>query len=334
MELRYGYPLGGENLEQLKTFLRGNGLKYDERVSFSVCAMEGDTIAAAGSLDGRILKCIAVSPAFQNEGFAAIIVTELIKEAGRRGIFHLFLFTKPENGELFGNLGFYTIEKTGSVLLMENRREGISRFVAALPRPPADTSPIGAVIVNCNPFTRGHQYLIENAAARCGALYVFVVSENLSLFPADLRYELVLKGIAHIPHVYPHPTGPYLVSAETFPDYFFRESVSPRKLNMDLDLRIFAKHFALPLGISRRFVGTEPLDPVIAAYNRGMKESLPSFGIEVTEIPRLETGGEPISASRVRDLLKSGDLEGLRELVPPTTFECLKEFGRISDSGK
>jgi [citrate (pro-3S)-lyase] ligase len=326
MELRYGYPLRGGNLEQLKIFLRENGLKYDEGISFSVCAVEGDTIAAAGSLDGRILKCIAVSPAFQSEGLAAIIVTELVKEAGRRGIFHLFLFTKPENGELFGNLGFYAIEKTGRVLLMENRREGISRFVAALPRPPEDASPVGAVIVNCNPFTRGHQYLIESAAARCGALHVFVVSENLSFFPAGLRYELVLEGIARIPHVYPHPTGPYLISAQTFPDYFFRESVSPRELNMELDLRIFAKHFALPLGISRRFVGTEPLDPLTAAYNQGMKEILPSFGIEVTEIPRLESGGKPVSASRVRELLESGDLEGIRELVPPATFERLKEF--------
>jgi [citrate (pro-3S)-lyase] ligase len=323
MELRFGSPFSGKNLEQLKRFLREQGLKYDERISFSVCALEGDAIAATGSLDGRVLKCIAVSPAFQSEGLAAILVTELVKEAGRRGIFHLFLFTKPENEELFGNLGFYGIEKTGAVLLMENKREGISRFVEALPRPPPGCSPVGAVIVNCNPFTRGHRYLIESAASQCGALHVFVVSENLSFFPAELRYELVLKGIAHIPNAYPHPTGPYLISAQTFPDYFFRESADPLNLNTDLDLRIFAKHFALPLGISRRFVGTEPLDPLTAAYNRAMKEILPSFGITVSEIPRLETGGRPVSASRVRELLAKGDLEGIGELVPPASFEYL-----------
>jgi [citrate (pro-3S)-lyase] ligase len=326
MELRFGSPFSGKNLERLKRFLQENGLKYDERIGFSVCALEGDTIAASGSLDGRALKCIAVSPAFQSEGLAAIIVTELVKEAGRRGIFHLFLFTKPENEELFGSLGFYSVEKTGAVLLMENKREGISRFVAALPHPPPGRFPIGAVIVNCNPFTRGHQYLIESAASRCGALHVFVVSENLSFFPPELRYELVLKGIAHIPNAYPHPTGPYLISAQTFPDYFFRESADPLNLNMELDLRIFAKHFALPLGISRRFVGTEPLDPLSAAYNRAMREILPSFGVEVSEIPRLETDGRPVSASRVRELLEKGDLEGAGELVPPASFEYLKRF--------
>jgi [citrate (pro-3S)-lyase] ligase len=337
MELRYGRPLRGESLTRLKQFLRENGLSYDERIVFSVCAVEEDTIIAAGSLDGRVLKCIAVSPAFQNEGLAAIIVTELIREAGRRGIFHLFLFTKPENEELFGNLGFYTIEKTGGVLLMENKQDGIARFTAAIPRPPAELSPFGVVVVNCNPFTLGHRYLIETAAARCGALYVFVVSENLSLFPAGIRYQMVLKGTAHIPRVYLHPTGPYLISAETFPDYFFRESVSSRDLNTELDLRIFVNHFALPLGISRRFVGTEPLDPVTAAYNRAMRETLPPAGIEVVEIPRLETGGKPVSAGRVRDLLKNGDLEGIRPLVPDTTFEYLErkaEWGTMAPSAR
>jgi [citrate (pro-3S)-lyase] ligase len=334
MEFRYGYPLRGESLEQLKTFLRGSGLSYDRRVDFTVCAMEGETIAAAGSLDGKVLKCIAVSPAFQSGGLGAAIVTELIKEAGRRGFFHLFLFSKPENEELFGNFGFYTVEKTGSVLLMENKRGGIAGFVEALPRPPPGVSPIGAVIVNCNPFTLGHRYLIESAAARCGALYVFVVSENLSLFPADLRYELVLKGTSGLSNVYPHPTGPYLVSAETFPDYFFRDSVSPRDLNVELDLRIFAERFARPLGIRYRFVGTEPLDPVTAAYNRAMKELLPPLGVEVIELPRFETGGAPVSASRVRELLQKGDLEGIRELVPPTTFECLRAFAAPPVSGQ
>jgi [citrate (pro-3S)-lyase] ligase len=326
VELRYGSPLRGELLDQLKAFLRDNGLGYDERITFTVCALAGDEIAAAGSLDGRTLKCIAVSPAHQNEGLAAILVTELVKEAARRGSFHLFVFTKPENEALFGSLGFYAVENTRSVLLMENKRHGISRFVEGLPRPPPNIAPVGAVVVNCNPFTLGHRHLIETAAGRCGALHVFVVSEDLSRFPPDLRYELVVEGTAHIPHVYVHPTGPYLVSAQTFPDYFFRDTVSPTELNTELDIRIFANRFARPLGISRRFVGTEPLDPVTAAYNRGMGAMLPAFGIELVEVPRLEMDGVPVSASRVRELLDRGDMAGVRELVPPATFSRLERL--------
>ena len=150
-----------------------------------------------------------------------------------------------------------------------------------------------------------------------------MVSENKSAFPADVRYRLVEAGTSHIPNVLVHPTGPYLISAATFPDYFFKDSVLPYNINTTLDLTIFAEHFAKPMGISRRFVGTEPLDQLTAEYNRRMKEFLPHYGIEVIEIERLENGGKAISASRVRRLLAEGKMAEIRELVPPATFEYL-----------
>jgi [citrate (pro-3S)-lyase] ligase len=188
--------------------------------------------------------------------------------------------------------------------------------------------------MNCNPFTKGHQYLIENAAGQCAWLHVFVVSENKSAFPADLRYRLVREGTARIKNVLVHPTGPYLISSATFPDYFFKEALygspgaapsSPQNINTLLDLVIFAECFAKPLGISRRFVGAEPFDPVTAEYNRQMKDALPRFGIEVIELDRLEEKGEAISASRVRGLLKEGKLGDLRALVPETTYDHLEK---------
>jgi [citrate (pro-3S)-lyase] ligase len=228
MEIRTGFPFRGKALEELRTFLARNGLAYDEGVRFSVCLTEGEKITAAGSLDGGVLKCIAVSPEFKEAGLAARIVTELIGEAARNGVFHLFVFTKPGNEFLFGKLGFYPIAKTNDVLLMENKKDGIASFVASLERPAgaeAAGSPTGAIVMNCNPFTRGHQYLIESAAGQCAWLHIFVVSENKSAFPADLRYRLVREGTARIKNVLVHPTGPYLVSSATFPDYFLKASV-------------------------------------------------------------------------------------------------------------
>ena len=325
MEIRTGFPFRGKYLAELCAFLADNGLKYDERIGFSLCLVEDERIAASGSLDGNVLKCIAVSPLLQAEGLAARIVSGLVDEAARNGIFHLFLFTKPENESLFGNLGFYVIAKTGEALLMENRKTGVADFVAALQKPAGGCggAAVGAVVMNCNPFTRGHQYLVETAAGRCGLLHVFVVSENKSAFPADVRYRLVTAGTAHIPNVLVHPTGPYLISAATFPDYFFKDTVSPGEINTVLDLTVFAERFARPLNISRRFVGTEPRDPVTAAYNRQMADFLPRRGIEVIEIERLETGGTAVSASRVRELLAENKMEAIRELVPPATFEFL-----------
>jgi [citrate (pro-3S)-lyase] ligase len=328
VEQQTGFPFCGETLEELRGFLKQKGLKYDEGIEYSVILREEGRIAASGSLDGRVLKCIAVSPEFQGSGTAATIVTELINEAARRGLYHLFLFTKPENEELFRSLGFFPISKTAEVLLMENKREGIKNFVKALTMnaPPgnAANNTIGGIVVNGNPFSKGHRYLIETAAAQCALLYVFVVAENKSDFPPDVRLNLVRAGTADLPNVQVHSTGPYLVSSVTFPDYFFKDTVSAGEINTELDLTIFAEHFAGPLGINVRFAGAEPFDPVTFKYNRQMAEILPRYNISFVEIPRLESGGAPISASRIRKLLREGNLEAVRELAPETTMEYLR----------
>jgi [citrate (pro-3S)-lyase] ligase len=137
---------------------------------------------------------------------------------------------------------------------------------------------------------------------------------------------MVKAGTAHIPNLVLHRTGPYLVSSVSFPDYFMKDEVCPQAVNTELDLTIFAERFALPLGISRRFVGTEPSDPVTAAYNRQMAETLPRYGIEVVEIPRLETAGQPVSASRVRRFLNDGNWAAVEPLVPPEVYTALKRY--------
>ena len=326
MDIQYGSPFRGRALESLKSFLMEQGLDYDEQVQWSVCVMDGTQIAATGSLDENVLKCIAVAPAYQSEGLAARIVTGLINKAAEQGRHHLFIFTKPGNEELFSELGFYTIAGTAKAALMENKKDGIARFVSGLKKP-AGENRAGAIVANCNPFTKGHLYLIETAASQCDVLHLFILSEDKSEFPAELRRELVVRCTAHIPNVIVQPTGPYLVSGATFPEYFLKDS-SPQKINAELDLTIFAECFARPLGISRRYAGTEPYCPTTAAYNRQMKEVLPRFGIELVEIPRLEIPGkdglQAVSASRVRKLLKEGAVEEIEALVPPETFKYLK----------
>jgi [citrate (pro-3S)-lyase] ligase len=339
VDIKTGFPFRGKDLDELCVFLTRNGLKYDERIAYSLCLIENGKIAATGSLDGGILKCIAVSEDFQGGGLAARIVSALIDEAARNGVFHLFLFTKPENESLFGSLGFYTITKTNDALLMENKKNGIAGFVAALKKPEVlnagtDTGMAavpgsgitGAIVMNCNPFTLGHRYLAETAAAECGVLHLFVVSEDRSAFPSEARLRLARAGTAHIKNAFLHLTGPYLISAATLPDYFIKDKVRAETVNALLDIKIFAECFARPLGITARFVGEEPLDPVTAAYNRQMKETLPSWKIEVREIKRLERGGTPVSAGHVRKLLADGRLEEAVELVPPSTMEYLRSL--------
>lgn len=317
-----GAPFKGSKLERLKSFLDKAGLDYEEGVHFSVCLYEDGEILATGSLDDNVFKCIAVREDRQGEDLAAKILTELKKEAVRRGKTHLFLFTKPGNLRMFSDFGFHAIASTPEALLMENRKNGARDYARSLAEPCDGV--VGAAVVNCNPFTHGHRYLVETAAARCDLLHLFVLTEDRSRFSARDRLQLVRAGTADIPNVRVHETGPYMISSVTFPTYFIKDKTHSQDIACRLDLEIFARVFAREMSITVRFVGTEPNCIVTSAYNRQMMAYLPPLGIRVDEIQRKEFNGIPISASRVRALIDQGEIERTKELVPPTTYDYIR----------
>lgn len=294
------------------------GLEYDDGVQFSVACLDGEgRIAATGSLDGKILKCIAVAADRQGEGLTATVITELRREAFSRGEDHLFLFTKPENRAQFADMAFFSVAQTADVLLMESKRDGARSYARSLAEPAPlgkDGRPgeIGAIVMNANPFTIGHRYLIEKALERCSLLHVFVLSEDRSYFSFAERYRRVAEGTKDLPAVRLHETRDYMVSSVTFPTYFIKEKARAEDARCGLDLAVFADVFAKEMGISVRYVGTEPLDPVTARYNETMKAYLPARGIEVVEVPRLTANGEVVSASRVRAQLEAQKRAGKR----------------------
>ncbi len=327
MDIQYGAPLRGRAQREWEAFLAKAGLDADPNVEFTLLIWEEDEIIATGSRQGNILKCIAVDEDHQGEGLTATLITELRKDAFARNIQHLFLYTKPKNRMMFEGLFFYPVAQTADVLLMESRRGGIRDFVTALPKTDAEGI-IGAAVMNCNPFTYGHRYLIETAAAECDHLHIFVLSEDKSRFPAADRLELVRQGTADLKNVSVHPTGPYLISSATFPDYFIQNKSRKTDIQCRLDLQIFAEHFAPAFGITRRYVGQEPLSEVTNRYNQALKAHLPELGISVVEFPRKCQGDgiTPISASAVRSLLEQGRMDELRNLVPDTTYQYLKNL--------
>ena len=324
MDLEGAGRMNGGQLTAWRTLLEAEGLRPEKEAEYTVLLWDGDTLAATGARDGSVLKYIATAAGHQGEGLSATVLTELRKEAFSHGIDHLFLYTKPKNRWMFEDLFFYPVARTEDVLLMENRRHGVTDFVEALARPdvPGVT---GAAVMNCDPFTLGHRYLIETAAAECERMYVFVLSEDRGRFPAADRLDLVRQGTADLSNVIVCSTGPYLISQATFPTYFLRDAGAAPEIKCRLDMEIFAAHFAPRLNITRRYVGTEPLSPVTAAYNRAMQQFLPQRGIEVREIPRRTAGEEPVSASAVRSLLRSGQEDRLRRLVPETTLRYLQD---------
>ena len=307
---------------RVRDFLSAQGLRYEPGDFTAVVRDTDGAVAATGSLAGRVLKCIAVDERLRGEGLTAPVMTALRSRAFAQGLRRLFLFTKPQNQGMFRDFGFYPISHTSDMLLMENTRNGISDFVASLDRGPQG-GVHGAVVANCNPFTLGHRYLIERAAASCDVLHLFILSEDKSAVPADVRFALVRQGVSDLKNVLVHPTSDYLISSVTFPTYFLKDEQKAGEAAGRLDLTIFCDYFVPALSITRRFVGQEPFCPVTAAYNRLMHEMLPPRGVQVTEIPRLEKEGCAVSASRVRALWKEQKWDELRPLVPDATFRYL-----------
>ncbi len=299
-------------------------LQPDTQTEQTVLVWDGDILAAAGSRQGALLKCIAVDPAYRGEDLTATVLTQLRSEALQQGHRHLFLYTKPQNREMFRSLFFYPVAHTRDVALMENRRDGIEEFLKTLPEGTGEKT-VGAAVMNCNPFTLGHRYLIESAARECDRVYVFVLSEDQSCFSAADRLELVRRGTGDLPNVTVLPTGPYLISAATFPTYFLKNREQAPQVQCHLDIAVFGQYFVPRFGITRRYVGSEPLSPLTESYNRALQQLLPVYGVEVKEIPRLTIDGIPVSASRVRTLLEAG--ENVRALVPDTTYQYLIQGG-------
>lgn len=332
-----GRPFSGRELEQLKQFLRKMDLEYDEGIEYSVCMVNDDyEIIATGSVEENVLKCIAIDPACQGQGLSGTILSQLIQYEFERGRSHILMYTKPKNQAMFEDLGFYTIIKTEDVLFMENQRNGFSKFMAQvkeetpkearIARQEADSLCIGAIVANCNPFTLGHRYLIEQALAQCDWLHLFVLSDKRTFIHAQDRFEMVKAGTDGLDRVILHRTSDYIISAATFPTYFMKEKAQAKAANCRLDLELFASRIAPELGICKRFVGTEPNCLVTDCYNETMKSLLPGYGIQVAEILRKEAMGQPISASRVREAVKAGRLSDIRDMVPESTYRLLSKY--------
>lgn len=193
--------------------------------------------------------------------------------------------------------------------LSENRKEGKN----------------GCIVMNCNPFTLGHQYLVEYASKKVDHLYLFVVEEDKSFFPFRDRLELVKKGVEKFANVEVLPSGRFIISAYTFPGYFLKDGNKEIEMDASMDVEIFGKYIAKALDIRVRFVGEEPNDYVTRMYNDQMRTILPEYGVELEIIKRKENRGEVVSASRVRALLKQHDFAQIREIVPETTYTYLMQ---------
>lgn len=348
LETRIYPPFLPEDRAMITDFLASRGLTWEEDPDYSVVMLRGRKIVGAGSLSGRIIKGLAVDETLSGEGLAVHILSELEAEAARRGVIRPFIYTSPANRAIFESLGYRTVgEAPGFAVLLE-KGDGIERWCASLRDLARLASParlahlggaghlataentteaktVSALVMNCNPFTLGHLHLVRTAASRSSHVFLFVVAEEASSFPYETRLRLVREGTAEIPNVTVVPGNEYIVSRATFPTYFLKDRAGEAaEIHARLDVDIFGSRIAPAVGALRRFVGEEPYSEVTAIYNRVMKEWLPSYGIEVVEIPRMaDSSGAAVSASTVRCAIRDGKLASVHGIVPGSTWKYL-----------
>lgn len=354
MEIQTLNPTTPRQRQRIEAFLKRNGLRFDDMHYYAAVTDDDGEMIAGGGLKGNVIKCVAVDDAHKGEAIANTLISHLIAHANKEGHSNVMLFTKPKNRQLFESLSFRLLAEAPEAVLMETGIGGINNMVEQLKKikeegevckennqeckeeektnlnittpqhlnpspsqPLTTTTPLrGVVVMNCNPFTLGHRYLIEQAAKQVERLFVMVVREDCSLFAYAERKAMVEQGVVHLKNVTVIDGSEYAISQATFPTYFLKRLDDAADTQMLLDLDLFRRHIAPALGTTVRFVGTEPTDQLTRRYNQLMHEVL----ADVRETARLEKKGNAVSASRVRKAMEQGDMSTIRQLVPPTTL--------------
>ena len=289
-------------------------------------------------LAGNIIKCVAIDESLRGDGVALKLATELVNLAYELKRPHLFIYTKPEYALLFKSCGFYTIsDALPYVVLLENSATRLQKQCALWQTMRVASNRIGATVMNANPFTLGHRYLIEQALQQCDHLHLFVVGEDASQFAYAERFALVKQGIADLSDITLHSGSDYIISRATFPNYFLKDQTLTDDCYFAIDLKLFRQHIAPALGITHRFVGTEPNCAVTAEYNRQMhywlkNAEINSPTINVIEIPRKTINNQVISASTVRKLLAEKNWTALADFVPMSTLTYLQNEMTVAES--
>ncbi|MBE6989924.1 MAG: [citrate (pro-3S)-lyase] ligase [Ruminococcaceae bacterium] len=313
-------PRDARAMAQVDALLQQEGIRRDRNLDYTCAVFDEDGRAVAtGSAFDSTIRCLAVDGGRQGEGLLNQVVSHLMEVQAARGNTHVFLYTKVKNTRFFADLGFYEIARAdGEAVFMENRRTGFADYCRALARS-RRPGVSAAVVMHANPFTLGHLHLVDRAAAESDFVHLFVLSEESGPIPFAVRRQLVHRGVAHLPNVICHDSGPYIISSATFPSYFLPDEDAVIAAHARLDLAVFGQ-IAAALGVTRRYVGAEPASRVTAGYNRIMAERLPELGIECRVIPRLEENGRAISASTVRQAIHDGELAAVADMLPDATL--------------
>ena len=332
MELRTMNIHRQRDFKRWQQFLEANGIHvFNERevrpVEQTFGWFDNHQLVATGSVAGNVLKYIAIAPDYQENGATFnTVVSQLVSAAAQQGQFHLMVFTKPQYVKSFQYVGFTLLAQTEMGAVLETGMPTISTYLKELPRvKDQQDKRVAGIVMNANPFTKGHRFLVEQASRENDVVYVFVVSQDASLFTTAERTKLVQAGTADLKNVLVVPGKEYMVSGATFPAYFLKDDQNVGRYQAALDATLFKEQVAPALNITARYLGSEPYSKTTEVYNKELHRILPpEIAVRIIDRTAIEDG-TVVTATKVRAALAAGDEKQVARLVPSTTMAYVKE---------
>ncbi|MCI6610495.1 MAG: adenylyltransferase/cytidyltransferase family protein [Ezakiella sp.] len=306
--------------EDFYDFLKSNDLEFDS-CDEAYAIREDGKIVATGAYEGNVLKLFASNADKREEGLIPKIVTHIKQILFEKGINQTFIFTKPIYTEVFKSLFYEELARTDKIVLLTDNMNDYYNWIDKLK---AHSKYNACIVMNANPFTKGHRYIAEKAAMDITNIIVFVVEEDKSFFPFMTRLKMVEKGLEDI-WLSVEPGGKYIISNSTFPSYFLKSTDNKSKEFAKLDADLFVGRIAKDLGIKIRYLGEENYDALTKYYNETLIERAKGTDLEIRVVPRLEIDGQVVSASYVREHLDEPEL--IEKFLPKTTIDILNEGG-------
>lgn len=301
-------------------FLNEYDLDYELDIDYSILVYYHEKLIATSSLSNNVMKCFLVATDFIGQNVTNLMFSHLVNVLMQKGISHYFVFTTPRNETVFKSFNMKVLVKTMNTVLLEGG-DTIHNVLGNLKKEyNINDHKKSCVIINANPMTLGHMYLIETAAKESEEVLVFVVSEDLSSFPFSDRLEIIKEACKSLSNVTVLPTLSYLVSKITFPKYFLKEDQLIQDEQTLVDVMIYKEYYTKIFNIKKRYLGEEPLSYNTSKYNKVLSDYL-NGGIKIIE--RKKSGSKVISASLVRKLIKANKISQIKKYVPKATYDYL-----------
>ena len=315
--------------ESWNQLLSQEGIKSEANIEETFGLFDNEILIGTASRYQNVIKCVAVDSTAQGGAYFNQIISHLMNRNTELGYFKHYVYTKAGCKQSFEYLGFKEIEQVDQTLIfMESAVSGFPVFLEKIRKYKVNKDNVSSIVMNANPFTLGHQLLVETAAIKSDHVFVFVLSEEMSLFTTEIRTKLVKLGTAHLNNVTVLSTDNYMVSNATFPSYFLKESDDITSIQARLDAKIFANHIADALNIKKRYVGSEPFSIATNLYNNALRHEFKGK-LELEIIERFQNETDIISATKVRNMLINDELSRVIKFVPKSTYDFL-----VSDEGK